>query len=51
VAATVGGSNFFNHTISASKEIWTQQEKQSMFVLSRLILLADSLPSVAMVAD
>jgi hypothetical protein len=44
----MGGFDFFRQTIPASKEIWMQQEKERQFVLSRLILLADSLSLVAM---
>jgi hypothetical protein len=44
MAATMGGFNFFKQKITVSKEIWIQQEKP---VLPRLILLAESLPLVA----
>jgi hypothetical protein len=51
MAAKMGGFDFSKQTISASKEIWIQQEKQTQFLLSRLILLAESLPLVTLMAD
>jgi hypothetical protein len=51
MASAMGGFDFFKVMISASKEIWMQQEKQTQFLLSHLILLAKSLPLVTLMAD